>query len=101
MRGLYGYVMAILALMLSTSSSFQVRPALTKALLHTSRKQTSMLAKPPKWASQIDDFKERIESGKAAVTGAVVGSLSFAPFDFAINFGNLPQVITSCIAHTC
>lgn len=93
MLGLYGNFMAMLALMLSTAESFQVKSPLPRAQLCSKWKQPSMLAKPPKWASQIDDFKERIESGKAAVTGAVVGSVSFAPFDFAINFGNSPQVL--------
>ena len=79
--------------MLSTAEPFQPKSFLPRGQLCLKRKQLSMLAKPPKWASQIDDFKERIESGKAAVTGAVVGSVSFAPFDFAVNFGNLPQVI--------
>lgn len=84
--------MAVLALTLSTSYSFQAQPALSNARSYALRSRPTLQAEPPKWASAVDDFKERIESGKAAVTGAVVGSVCFAPFDFAIHFGNLAQV---------
>ena len=44
-----------------------------------------------KWAGDVDDFKERIESGKAAVVGGLVGSISFAPADFLQHPGNIAQ----------
>jgi len=40
-------------------------------------------AAAPKWSTAVDEFRERIESGKAAVVGAVVGSVCFAPVDLA------------------
>jgi hypothetical protein len=48
--------------------------------------------KPPKWNVELDEFAERINSAKAALAGAVVGSLIFAPIDLAWNFQNIPQV---------
>ena len=46
---------------------------------------------PPKWSNAVDEFKERIESAKAAAIGAVVGSVAFAPLDLVTHFSNIPQ----------
>lgn len=49
------------------------------------------LGAKPKWSTEIDEFSERIESGKAAVSGAIAGSLAFAPVAYFTHAGNLAQ----------
>ena len=46
-------------------------------------KSTFLRSRDAKWSSDVNEFAERINSGKALVLSAVVGSLGAAPFNVA------------------
>ena len=54
----------------------------------TSGKSTSST---PKWAGEVDDFAERIESAKTAVAGGIASSVAAAPIGLLIHVDNVPQ----------
>ena len=48
-----------------------------------SNKSTFLQCRPAKWSSDVNEFAERINSGKALVLSALVGSLGAAPVSVA------------------
>ena len=48
-----------------------------------SDKATLLQCRPAKWSSDVDEFAERINSGKALVLSSVVGSIGVAPINVA------------------
>ena len=50
-----------------------------------------MPLKARRFENEVNEFQERIESSKAAVVGAIVGSVAFSPLDLAINFKEIAQ----------
>ena len=57
----------------------------------TQRTAARLWSQGPKWSTAVNEFRERAESAKAAVVGGVVGSVSFAPFDFLNHLGAVEQ----------
>jgi hypothetical protein len=44
-----------------------------------------------KWSVDVDEFAERLESGKAAVVGGLAASIAAAPVEFLTHANNIPQ----------
>ena len=47
--------------------------------------------KEPKWAQPVNEFVERFESGKAAVVGALAGSVAMTLPSLAVHIDSIPQ----------
>ena len=75
----------LLAALAVSSSAFALPPLQLRRL---ARHGTEIKAK---WSTQVDEFKEKLESTKVAAMGAVVGSFSFAPVGLLCEGFNTPQ----------
>lgn len=47
--------------------------------------------RPSKWAVDVDEFGERLESGKTAVVAGLCAGLAATPIEFVLHAGFLPQ----------